>query len=96
MSRRKHEKGLIESVLGLGFGVVGLGVAGAVAVGSALFGKRPAPGDTVVKRGNTFFRGRYRKVSGKCFRCDGTGRYHGQVCRKCGGSGHYEHTTWQR
>ena len=96
MSRRKHEEGLVEGLVDIGVGVVGLGVMGVVAVGSAIFGKKPNAGDTIVEHGNAFFRGRYKKVSGKCFRCDGTGIYHGKRCRKCGGSGHYEHTTWHR
>lgn len=52
--------------------------------------------DTVVEHGDTWFRGRYSTASGKCFRCDGTGSFHGKTCRKCGGSGVYEHTTWHR
>ena len=92
MSRRKKKTGLLEGVAGL----VGLGVAGVVAVGSALFGKRPDPDDTTVDYGDTFFRGRYTTVKGKCFRCDGSGFYHGETCRKCGGSGRYERTTWYR
>ena len=44
-----------------------------------------------VKRGRDFL-GRYKTVSGECFRCDGTGRVYGRTCRKCGGSGRYSHT----
>lgn len=51
-------------------------------------------GDTRVKRGKDFLGRRYKKQSGKCFRCDGTGHVHGRTCRKCGGSGRYSHTTW--
>ena len=48
---------------------------------------------THVKHGRNIF-GRYTKVSGECFSCNGTGKVHGKRCRKCGGSGRYSRTTW--
>jgi len=60
------------------------------------FGEQEDNGDTVVKRGSTFFGSRYKDVTGTCFRCDGTGTIHGRTCRKCGGTGRYSHRTWYR
>lgn len=50
--------------------------------------------DTKVSRGRDIFGNRYKKVSGECFRCDGTGKVNGHTCRKCGGSGTYSRCTW--
>lgn len=51
-------------------------------------------GDTRVKHGKNIFGDSYTETEGPCFRCDGTGKVHGKTCRKCGGSGQYQKTTW--
>ena len=69
-----------------------LGLGAAIASDMSKKGRK----DTVVTRGDSFFHGRYKKVKGECFRCGGTGSYHGHTCRKCDGTGVYKHTTWYR
>ncbi len=56
----------------------------------------PGDNDTIVTHGTSRTHGNYTHVTGKCFRCDGTGSVHGDTCRKCGGTGRYEHRKWYR
>lgn len=50
--------------------------------------------DNHVEHGDTFFHGSYKRVTGKCHRCDGSGLYHGKPCRKCSGTGEFRQTTF--
>ena len=51
-------------------------------------------GDTRVKYGRDIFGNKYKKVSGKCHSCGGSGSVRGHSCRKCGGSGRFSSRTW--
>lgn len=64
-------------------------------IGAAIISCLSNKGKTQVRHGRTIFGCRYKEVSGKCFRCNGSGRVHGKSCHKCGGSGKYSHRTWK-
>ena len=51
-------------------------------------------GDNRVTHGRDIFGNRYKKVSGRCYTCGGSGSVHGHTCRKCGGSGTFSSRTW--
>lgn len=69
--------------------LLGLGVIAIAA--NAIFGNSDK---TTVTRKRGLFRDRI-EMDGKCYSCDGSGRYHGKTCRKCGGTGRY-HKTYYR
>ena len=76
--------------------MIGLILTGAVIVGAMWLYDESKMGenDNHEEHGDTFFHGRYKTVTGKCHRCNGTGHYHGKTCRKCGGDGEFRQTTW--
>ncbi len=76
--------------------MIGLILVGAAAVTAMYFYDESKEGkeNNHVDRGSTFFHGQYRKVTGKCRKCHGTGRYHGRTCSRCGGDGVFSRTTW--
>lgn len=76
--------------------MIGLILVGAAAVGAMwLYDESVmSDDDNHVKHGDTFFHGPYKRVTGKCHRCDGSGLYHGKPCRKCSGTGEFKQTTF--
>lgn len=76
--------------------MIGLILIGAVAVTAMVIYDDSKSGkeNNHEERGSTFFHGKYRRVTGKCHKCHGTGRYRGKTCNKCGGDGKFSRTTW--
>ena len=66
----------------------------AICIGYAVVDTISKMNDTQVKRGKDIFGHRYKKVSGVCHRCGGSGKVRGRTCHKCGGSGRFRNTTW--
>ena len=86
MSRKKGcVEGLIDGVFDLVGGTIDL-VGCFVPHGDA--------GDNYVECGSDFWGHKYKKTTGICYRCHGTGTVRGSTCRKCGGSGKFSRTTW--
>ncbi len=94
MGRRKKRciEGLVDGVSGLVGGTIGLVGCTIGLIGS--FVPHGEAEDNYVKRGSDFWGHKYKKTSGICYACHGTGYVRGRTCRKCGGSGKFSRTTW--
>ena len=91
MGRRK-KRGLIDDLCGMIGGLCKMtkGVVGLI----GCFVPYGEAEDNCVERGSDFWGHKYKKTSGMCYRCHGTGSVHGKPCPKCDGTGKFSRTTW--